>query len=988
MKQPRESKKKVSRLNAAPLQASPSPDRGRGQVENAVAFPIVGIGASAGGLEALELFFKNVPEGCGMAFVVIQHLDPTQKGMMVELIQRTTVMPVMQAEDNRKLLPDHVYIIPSNKDLSLLNGILFLFTPSEARGLRLPIDFFFRSLADDQGARSIGVILSGMGSDGLLGLRAIKERGGVGLAQEPASAKFDSMPKSIIEAGLADIVAPAEELPERIITYLQYAPAIAKTEAQLKAKSRSSLEKAVILLRAKTGNDFSQYKKNTVYRRIERRMGLHKIDKIATYLRFLQENPQEVELLSKELLIGVTSFFRDPAAWELLRDEVMPSLFAAYPEGGVLRAWTAGCSTGEEAYSLAIIFREALEKIRPTQNYSLQIFATDLDHDAIDKARAGHYPANILSDVSLQRLNRYFVQDDRGYGIGKDIRETVVFAPHNIIKDPPFTKLDILVCRNLLIYFDQDLQKKLMPLFHYSLNPGGIIFLGSAETVGTFTDLFSPLDVKHRIYRSHPGVQRIARLDFSPVVYAATITPATETHEISTPNIQALMDQFLLNRYAPAAVLTNKDGDILHISGRTGKYLEPAVGKANLNIFAMAREGLRFELQSAFHQAIREESAVTLDSLAIENNGGQQCVNVTVHPLGASHALQGMLIVVFVDLHAPLEKKKSRKKSRNTVDDILSADLRLKLMSAREELQSSREQMQASQEELRSTNEELQSTNEELQSTNEELTTSKEEMQSMNEELQTVNSELRTKIDELSRTNNDMKNLLNSTDIATLFLDEDLHVRRFTNHVTSIINLIPGDIGRPITNITTILDYPEMAADAKEVLRTLVFCEKSVSTQDGQWFLVRILPYRTLDNRIDGVVITFMDISMAKDLEALLREKEQDLKLLFEKMPVAFVLFHSVFDGDGNFISCRFGFVNEAYERVMGEGNAAVAGKSVQEGWPNFTDDVLKVFEKVVETGISDRIEFFNNATEVCYECLVYRPSAKKSNFCCIFHSV
>ncbi|MBE0557474.1 MAG: chemotaxis protein CheB, partial [Proteobacteria bacterium] len=472
-----------------------------GDRHKGAAFPIVGIGASAGGLEALELFLRHVPAGSGMAFVIIQHLDPTHKGIMVELLQRATPMQVVQARDRMKVAPDRVYVIPPNKDMSILHGTLHLFTPVAPRGLRLPIDFFFRSLADDRQDKSIGVILSGMGSDGTLGLRAIKEKAGTVFIQAPESAKFDGMPRSAIDAHLADVIAPAEELPGRIIAYLKHAPLFARPGHAREEKAQSSLEKVFILLRTQTGQDFSLYKKSTVYRRVERRMGLHQIDRIATYIRFLQENPQEIEILFKELLIGVTGFFRDPAAWEHLKKEVIPALLKRRPAGGALRAWTPGCSTGEEAYSLAIVFREALQQVKPAKAVSLQVFATDLDKDAIEKARAGVYPANITADVSQERLRRFFIQEEQGYRVGKEIREMVVFAPQNVIMDPPFTKLEILVCRNLLIYLTAELQKKLLPLFHYSLNPGGVLFLGSAETIGTFTDLFAPLDVKARLYR-------------------------------------------------------------------------------------------------------------------------------------------------------------------------------------------------------------------------------------------------------------------------------------------------------------------------------------------------------------------------------------------------------------------------------------------------------------------------------------------------------
>ena len=441
-------------------------------------FPIVGIGASAGGLEALEQFLRHVPENSGMAFVIIQHLDPTHKGIMAELLQRTTGMEVFQVRDRMRVKPNSVYVIPPNKDMSILHGVLHLFEPTAPRGLRLPIDFFLRSLAEDRQELSIGVILSGMGSDGTMGLRAIKEKAGVTLVQEPASAKFDSMPRSAIDAGLADLVAPAEDLPGKIVDYLRHALVIAKTDHPLEKKDQSALEKVLILLRTKTGQDFSLYKKNTVYRRVERRMGIHQIDRIAAYVRYLQENSQEVELLFKELLIGVTSFFRDPAAWEQLQGEAIPALLAGRRAGGVLRAWSAGCSTGEEAYSLAIAFKEALEQVKPKASFTLQIFATDLDRDAIDKARQGFYPANIAADVSAERLRRFFIKEENGYRVGKEIREMVTFATQNLIMDPPFTKLDILICRNLLIYLTPELQKKLLPLFHYSLNPDGVLFSG------------------------------------------------------------------------------------------------------------------------------------------------------------------------------------------------------------------------------------------------------------------------------------------------------------------------------------------------------------------------------------------------------------------------------------------------------------------------------------------------------------------------------
>jgi len=845
-------------------------------------FPIIGIGTSAGGLEALEHFLSHVPKNSGMAFVIVQHLDPTRKGIMPELLQRSTGMKVIQVKDRTTVQPNCVYVIPPNKDMSILHDVLHLLEPASPRGLRLPIDFFLRSLAQDRQEHSIGVILSGMGSDGTLGLRAIKEKGGVVLVQDPATAKFDGMPRSAIDSGLVDIVATVDELPDRILAYLQRTPLIHASEPVIGDKTQSALEKTIILLRTHTGHDFSHYKKNTFNRRIERRMGIHQIDKLAGYVRYLRENSQELDLLFKELLIGVTSFFRDPACWEELRKKILPALIASRPDGHMLRAWVPGCSTGEEAYSLAMAFKEVMENSKSRKKITLQVFATDLDKDAIDKARQGIYPENICADVSPKQMTRFFKKDEHGCRVNSEIREMVIFAPQSLIMDPPFTKLDILTCRNLMIYLAPEMQKKLIPLFHYSLTPGGILFLGSAETVGTFTDLFTPLNNKLRIFRRTDSVARSELIEF-PASFARPLQIGMEPRPVTKPpaSLQSLADQLVLEHYSPPSVLVNDKGNILYVSGRTGKYLEPAAGKANWNIFVMAREGLRVELGSAFHKALEQDAAVILRGLKVGSNGGKQFVDITIQRLAEPESLRGMVMIVFTDTPAPLEAETSGRRGKagkNPARNARQEELERKYQQARLEAQTVREEMQTAQEELRSTNEEQQSTNEEIQSTNEELMTSKEEMQSLNEELQTVNSEMQVKMDELSRSNNDMKNLLNSTDIATLFLDNDLNVRRFTTQAAKIIKLIPGDIGRPITDLASDLLYPELPDDAHEVLRKLGFSEKPINARDGRWFTVRIMPYRTLDDRIDGVVITFADITVAKTLEAKLRDKHTALE--------------------------------------------------------------------------------------------------------------
>lgn len=863
------------RVNSASRIAAMAPGSRASKV-----FAIVGIGASAGGLEALEQFFGNVPPAIGLAFVVVQHLDPTHKGIMPELLQRVTHMQVIQVKGRTKVLANCIYVIPPNKDMSILHGVLHLLEPTSPRGLRLPIDFFLRSLAQDQQEQSVAVILSGMGSDGTLGLHAIKEKGGAVLVQEPATAKFDGMPRSAIDAGLADIVAPADQLPRKILAYLRRTPLIVRKEFTTDATTQSVLEKAVILLRSRTGTDFSLYKRNTLQRRIERRMGIHQIQKMPAYVRYLQENPQELDLLYKELLIGVTNFFRDPIAWEHLRQKAIPARLAHRTLGHALRAWVPGCSTGEEAYSLAMVFKEAVEAAKLRANFSLQIFATDLDIDAINKARQGFFKENIVTDVSAERLKRFFIKEAGGYRVRKEIREMVVFAPQNLIFDPPFTKLDFLSCRNLLIYLTAEVQKKLLPMFHYSLNPDGILFLGSAEAIGEFTELFAPLYGQSRLFRRMESIPRAEPLVFPSSFSSATPSalPVSNPESKSSASLQSAADQYIMQHYAPPALLTNDKGDICYVSGRTGKYLEPAAGKANWNVFFMAREGLRYALGDAFQRALRKNERVTLHGLSVGTGSGTQHVDATIQLLKESGPLNGLVMIVFTDVASPVAHQTAARSTKPIVGRKRIAELEQELLRVRAESRASQNEMQTTQEELRSANEELQSTNEELQSTNEELMTSKEEMQSLNEELQTVNTELQIKSDEQALASNDMKNLLDSTDIATLFLDKELHVRRFTPQATKIINLIQTDVGRPITDIVSDLNDSTLADDVREVLRTLTSIEKPVATRNGRWFNVRIMPYHTMDDRIDGVVITFVNITAAKALEARLLGEQVSLR--------------------------------------------------------------------------------------------------------------
>lgn len=838
---------------------------------------IVGIGASAGGLVAIEQFLMQTPADSGMAYVVVQHLDPTQKALLPELLQRITSMPVREAQQNMPVAPNSVYVIPPNTELSVVDGLLKLAEPAEPRGLRLPVNVLFSSLASAQNERAIAVVLSGMGADGTLGLQAIKAVGGLTAAQEPASAQFDSMPKSAIAAGCADIVAPAEKLPGCILAYVAQVPdpAITMTDGTPAPALAEPLKQIVNLLQGHTRHDFSLYKPSTLHRRIERRMAIHGLASLPLYVEFLQHNAQEIDLLFKELLIGVTHFFRDPAMWDYLADVAVPDLLARHSAEPNLRAWCVGCSTGEEAYSLAMVFSEAVQRMPEPHNFTLQIFASDLSPDAIATARRGQYPLAIKSHVSAERLARFFSAHENHYQISPNIRDMVLFAQHDVVLDPPFTKLNLIVCRNLLIYFDALLQRRLLPLFHYSLRADGILVLGSSETVGRSHHLFVPSHSKLRVYQRQNNIS-IAGPDFllksfpplSRLTKERTVSPANvNVDKQAASNLQNAADNVLLQVYAPAAVVLNGEGDIVYISGRTGKYLEPAAGKANWNFHAMAREGLRTPLFHALKQAAQQREPVQLPGLEVQGPGGVQVVDVTVQALHEPAALQGMTMVVFRDV-IPATKRRNRRKAKGTLEATHAEEVQ----RYRDEILALQEEARASREELQSSNEELQSTNEELQSTNEELTTSKEEMQSMNEELQTINSELQTKLDDLALAQSDMQNVLNSVEIAILFLDQNLNVRRYTDRAAKIISLRESDVGRPLSDLATSLQYPALLDDALETLRTLTFSEKQIPANDGRWFAVRIMPYRRLDNVIDGVVITLVDISATKALETALRQ--------------------------------------------------------------------------------------------------------------------
>ncbi len=826
-------------------------------MSDATAFPIVGIGCSAGGLEALEAFLSHVPVDCQAAFVIVQHLDAKHKSHLPTLLQRITQMQVNEITDQIQLQPRNVYVIPPAKILSIQQRKLVLMPKQTAE--ILTIDYFFCALAEDQKSDSIAIVLSGMGSDGVVGLQAIKKQGGLCLVQEPSSAQSPNMPHSAIEAGLADYIAPPAELAELIMSQPVLPITANQTEPELPVGHE--LDRFMALLYQHTGHDFKHYKTAMVLRRLERRMALHQFTQLDDYYAYIESTPEELDFIFGELLIGVTQFFRDPNVWEYITLKLIPMLLEAHPAGIDLRAWVPACSTGEEAYTLAICFKDALETLQPRVKFNLRIYATDLDDEAITKARAGFYPKSIEKNIAPARLQRYFLAKEGGYQIKSEIREMLTFAQHNIITDPAFTKMDIITCRNLLIYFDGKLQAKLLPLLHFSLNQGGILLLGNSEGVGGYSNLFAAIEKNMRVYRRlvPTGELLLPNFDFK----LNNKVKETVEHTVDLQSIEYLTDQLIQQNYAPAAVLVNNFGDIVYISGRIGKYLEPAAGKASMNIYSMARPGLREALVGMVDRALKQAIPIILHDLNLSAFGQKYRISVTLQATNDVNAMEGKVLVVFQDLP-----------ELNGIDDYVGKDgsdkekqLAQKLLHNRTALQLMHSEMQTSLNQFKTTNMTLQATNDELQAINEELTISKEESQSLNEEMQIVNAELQTTVDELSWTRNDMINLLDSTELATVFLDGDLKIRRFTKHATELYKLIPRDVGRLFSDIVSELDYTLLEEDVIDVLKNKKFKEVQVPLFSGGCYRVRIMPYKTINNVIDGVVITFVNISEIINLE-------------------------------------------------------------------------------------------------------------------------
>jgi len=833
--------------------------RSKNQPQQNNGFPIVGLGASAGGLEAFEQFFRHVPADSGMAFVLVSHLDPSHDSILTEILQRITAMPVVEALDQMQVMPNCVYVIPPNRDMTIFHGALQLTIPEQPHGQRMPIDAFLRSLAEDQAEKANGIIMSGTGTDGTLGLRAILGAGGITMAQEPTTAKFDGMPASAIQAGYVTHVLPVEKMPEVLLSGIR--TLIPLVPAALPPIALSGISRILLQLRTSTGHDFSLYKKSTINRRIQRRMSQNGIEDTEAYIRYLKEHPSEITSLFKELLINVTNFFRDPEAFVALKQDILPALLADKPDDYVFRVWVAGCATGEEAYSIAIVLRELMDEKH--YQFRVQLYSTDLAEETITIARAGFYPPNIAQDITPERLRRFFIKEEGGYRVKKEIREMLVFAVQNVIKDPPFTKLDLLSCRNLMIYLEPELQNRLIPAFHYALKPGGVLFLSPSEGIGNHTELFTSLNRKWKFYRATPTaastrVMLTSNLNWStePIHRAPedVIKTARET------NLAELTRRMLLQFYAPASVVSDLKGNILYVYGETGKYLRPAPGQATLNMIDMAREGLQLELRSSL-QTISQGTQALSRELRVKTNGDFQPVLLSIRTLFNPNDQQSLLLTSFQELAKPAVSKPARKRSSKPDELRHIEDLEYELAYTKENLQATIEEQYASNEELKCTNEEMQSTNEELQSTNEELETSKEELQSINEELVTVNSELQAKIVQLADMQNDMKNLLDNIQVGTIFLDQHLIIRRFTRDATQIYRLVASDVGRALGDIKSELETDELLDAAHAVLDNLMPTEREVKTLNGNWYLARIQPYRTLENMIDGVVLTFTNIT-------------------------------------------------------------------------------------------------------------------------------
>ena len=881
-------------------------------------FPIVGVGASAGGLEAFTQLLENLPLDTGMGFVLVQHMAPRAHSMLSEILAKVTRLPVTEVKDGMRVEPNRIYVTPPDITMSLEQGVLRLTSRVEPRGAHRPIDDFLRSLAQDQGSRAIGVILSGTASDGVLGLQAIKAEGGITFAQEVATAKYTGMPESAIAAGHVDFVLSPEKI-ARQLARLAHHPFVTAPppvpEAEL-PQEEGVFNQILLLLKAATGLDFTYYKHSTIKRRINRRMMLQQVEKLEDYVRLLRENAEEVKSLYEDILINVTSFFREPEAFEALQQVVFPEILRNRAEDEAIRIWVPGCASGEEAYSLAMSLLEFLGDL--AANVQVQIFATDIEDGVIDKARQGIYPEAISADVSPERLRRFFVKVPGGYQVSKTIRSMCVFARQNLIKDPPFSRMDLISCRNVLIYFGPVLQKKVIPVFHFALKSTGFLLLGKSEALSAYPELFTLVDKKLKIFLKKAAVP--PHLVLSPLSAEFSSAPGAPgkmvrgAEEVVAPaDLQAEADRMILARFAPAGVVIDSDLRIIHFRGHTGRFLEPAPGEASLNLIKMAREGLQVELRAAVYAALKNNSQVRKEGLRLRLNGRIGVVNLEVFPLRPAAVLERYFLVVFEDVTppepVPVEVAPKRAtKGKPSPKDRQMAELQSELTATKEYLQAVIEEQETAVEEMKSSNEELMSANEELQSINEEMETSKEELQSTNEELATLNEEIDNRNQELFQTNNDLNNLLTAVQIAIVMLGPDLHIRRFNPIAEEMLNLIPGDLGRPIGDIRLKVEVPDLERVIQEVIDTLNIKELEVKDREGRWYSLRLRPYRTSDHKIDGVVLALVDVNLLKSsLEELQRARDYAQAIIATMREPLVVL-----DGKLRVVSA-----NESYYRIF-----------------------------------------------------------------------
>jgi len=889
-----------------------SKPRSGGRTLRPEVFSIVGIGASAGGLEAFSDLLPYLPEKTGMAFVLIQHLDPKHGSELREILARTTKIPVEEVTDGALVQPDHVYVIPPNTTMALKDGVLRLAARVLTHGRHMPIDHFLRSLADARGNRAISVILSGTASDGTEGSRAIKAAGGITFAQDEESAKYSGMPHSAVSAGCVDFVLPPAGIARELTRVAQH-PHLTRTAPEKPDLAIIAGEQMDALLLETTGVDFTHYKQTTLQRRIKRRMVLHKVEKLKDYVRFVRNTPGEVEELYQDILIHVTGFFRDPAAFEALRKQVLPYLF--HQKKGTVRVWVPGCSTGEEVYSLAMVMLEYLwletNKTAKTTlgNVPFQIFATDISDSALDRARAGLYSDAAVTGISPDRLRRFFLRMDGGYQIVKPVREMCIFARQNIAKDPPFSNLDLISCRNLLIYLGPVLQKRVIPTLHYALKPNGYLMLGESESLGAFAEYFAPLGKKSRIYQKKKSVARLITY-FSGLDYSIRRTDEPKAHKPQPVlSVEKEADRMLINRFVPASIVVNDELEIVHFRGKTGPYLEPAAGQPTFNLSKMAREGLLVDVRTAIAKARKENCTVLREGVHVQSNGQMRDVNLEVIPLRGSLPGERFYVVVFEDAVARAARGREEKKKAMRARDSVSresAQLKRELLQLREQFQSLIEEHETTTEEFKAANEEVLSANEELQSTNEELETAKEELQSTNEELTTLNEELHNRNVELTAANNDLLNVLGNVIVPVVIVDRDLRIRRFTPPAQKLLNLLPSDVGRRLTEIRPNLNVQDLGELARETIESVMPREQEVQENgSGAWYAMRVRPYQTWDNKIDGAVLSFQDIDAIKRSLAQTRQYAEEL-IQDAREPIV------VLDG-----SLRVVHANQAFYRVF-----------------------------------------------------------------------